>query len=1239
MNVNLFCISLNARGLRNINKRKSIFLFCKGEKANIILLQETHSQQEDEKFWINQWGDKILFDHGSTKSAGVAILLCNSPWKLVASKSSSNGHWLICVLNSDDQHCIVANIYGFNNPNQNKLLLTELSNNITNLKLTYPSASIIVGGDFNMVYDEHLDRYPSRCQHSSHNSTLSNFCGNHSLVDPWRLANPNFKQYSWFKPNNNLKSRIDFWLISASVTSHVSDCCMSAAPLSDHSVIKLKFAPPGGGLRNKGYWKFNSALLTSQEYCDGIKSLITEVMADNTIGSYVSKWEFLKFKFREFSIHFAKSFHKNNKLAELNLIKEINTYCNKASPNESDKQKLLTLQGKLDEMYLKKAEGAYIRSRAKWIEDGEKSTAYFCQLERRRQERNSIKTLLIQNQICTDPTLITKELTSFYSKLYSAAFSETDSNFFFDHIKKFIPNIDDDFAELCDADITMLELDNAVKNLAVNKSPGCDGLTSNFYRHFWDLLKNPFILMLNEATDTLYFPPTMKQGLITLIPKPGKDSKIIDNLRPITLLNTDYKIVTLAYANRLKSKLNSIISDSQSGFMKGRSIHNNIRLVMDLLDYSHLIDDDGFILFLDFYKAFDSIEHPFIFQCLKQLGFRNKFCATIESLYDNATSSISLPNGTSPRFDIKRGVKQGCPISPFLFIIATEMLSIFIKNSDIAPLNVMGLPVIISQLADDTTIFMKHLTETPKIIEVIKVFSQASGLSLNLKKCELMPIHQSDLTEAYNIPIRSTVKYLGIHISKDPTERENLNIWKTIAECQTKLNSWLLRDISLLGRVFLTKMESISRCIYPAYSLTIPNRAIKKINQINFDYIWRKKMHYIKRAEMTKEYKDGGLQAIDFEIMDGTLKINWLKSFFNNKSFWYHIPREIFKKFGGIDLLLKCDFNIKKLPIKLSQFHQQVLLYWKLLYNHNFTPHNTPIWNNRYITIKNKSLYKKDWMDKGIWSLIHLTDNEGRVMTHENFCHKYNITVDQNSFASIIRAIPIPTLNLIQEIVSNSHSVSPALPHLVAGNFDFKSVKTPNKTIRKMLDDISHPSLPFRNSIKQIFPIDNIYSLRSKYLKFPITPKAKEIHYRVLNDVYPSGEFLRQRCGFETNKCVFCDDIETSVHLFFQCIYSEALWTDIHDWLYTKMRIEPLSENDVIYGAILDNTEWDFLVNNIIIVAKFYIHKCRYGKVKPRFYAFHNECLSFSKALKFMKSKHAMKLLNLFEKYDLKTKP
>jgi len=143
------------------------------------------------------------------------------------------------------------------------------------------------------------------------------------------------------------------------------------------------------------------------------------------------------------------------------------------------------------------------------------------------------------------------------------------------------------------------------------------------------------------------------------------------------------------------------------------------------------------------------------------------------------------------------------------------MLSIFIRNSSIAPIDILGQPVIISQFADDTTIFMKKLTEVPQILQLINTFSKASGLKMNLNKCELMSIHHCHLTEAYNIPIKSKVKYSGMLISKNSVENENMNVWKILDKCQMKLNSWLLRDISILGRVFLTKMESISRLIYP----------------------------------------------------------------------------------------------------------------------------------------------------------------------------------------------------------------------------------------------------------------------------------------------------------------------------------------------------------------------------------------------------------------------------------------
>ncbi len=165
-----------------------------------------------------------------------------------------------------------------------------------------------------------------------------------------------------------------------------------------------------------------------------------------------------------------------------------------------------------------------------------------------------------------------------------------------------------------------------MEGLKNNKSPGTDGLTAEFYKCFAEEL-TPFLLeMFSESIQSENLPPNLTQRLQTLIPKPKKDTSLIDNWRPICLLNNDYKILACILAKRLKSVLNSVIDETQSGFMPKRHIANNIRLVLDLFDYSELINDDSFILFLDFYKEFDSLNHEFILLSLKKLGFGDPFC-------------------------------------------------------------------------------------------------------------------------------------------------------------------------------------------------------------------------------------------------------------------------------------------------------------------------------------------------------------------------------------------------------------------------------------------------------------------------------------------------------------------------------------------------------------------------------------------------------------------------------------
>ncbi len=155
----------------------------------------------------------------------------------------------------------------------------------------------------------------------------------------------------------------------------------------------------------------------------------------------------------------------------------------------------------------------------------------------------------------------------------------------------------------------------------------------------------------------------MKQGVITLIPKPNKDKLSLDNWRPITLLCNNYKFIAHVYSNRLDMGLNNLVDECQSVFVKGRNIHNHTRLILDMLDYRDYIKTDSFVLFIDFFKAFDTLEHPFLLKTLHLLGFGPNFCNIVEMLYTNISSSVSLNPGVTPRLKVRRGIRQGCPIS------------------------------------------------------------------------------------------------------------------------------------------------------------------------------------------------------------------------------------------------------------------------------------------------------------------------------------------------------------------------------------------------------------------------------------------------------------------------------------------------------------------------------------------------------------------------------------------------
>uniref|UniRef100_A0AAZ1XGV7 exodeoxyribonuclease III n=1 Tax=Oreochromis aureus TaxID=47969 RepID=A0AAZ1XGV7_OREAU len=236
--------SLNVRGLKNNVKRKAMFLFCKEIKANILFLQETHSGKEEETFWKHQWGDSILYSHGTTHSAGVMILFNKFAGRVIDHKSDGMGHWIMVLVEVCEQKIILINVYGYNNRSLNRNMMSNLSKLIANWSNTYGSTQVITGGDFNLAPNSWLDRQPQRGKQPEHDSIICDFCTTTNMIDYWRMTNPNTKKYTWFSPSNkNVCSRLDYWLVSQTVSSYVTKLLDNWRPITllcnDYKLLAL----------------------------------------------------------------------------------------------------------------------------------------------------------------------------------------------------------------------------------------------------------------------------------------------------------------------------------------------------------------------------------------------------------------------------------------------------------------------------------------------------------------------------------------------------------------------------------------------------------------------------------------------------------------------------------------------------------------------------------------------------------------------------------------------------------------------------------------------------------------------------------------------------------------------------------------------------------------------------------------------------------------------------------------
>ena len=425
----------------------------------------------------------------------------------------------------------------------------------------------------------------------------------------------------------------------------------------------------------------------------------------------------------------------------------------------------------------------------------------------------------------------------------------------------------------------------------------------------------------------------------------------------------------------MKTVLNDIISNEQTGFLKGRYIGENVRLILDIIHYCKVKSIHGTLLFLDFEKAFDRLDWGFVQDTLTFFNFGPDFKHWVNTIYGNANSCVTNDGHFSKYFSLSRGVRQGCPLSPYLFIMCAEIFSIMIKGNDIiSGITIGDSNIKILLYADDAVIITNGSKESIKeLCHVLEKFSKASGLIVNLDKSFIfpmgpfIPIYPKYLDDFKFKITFGPINYLGISFSHHVDDFFRLNYLPKLSRIKRLLNIWSSRDLTPTGKIVILKCFAISQLVYILTILPMPPLSFfKDLDSIFYKFIWNNKPDKIKRTTMINRRIHGGFNMIDMLSFAKSLKTTWVKLYLDDTHRqWKCLFNDSLKRYGGT-FIFQCNFSGNDVLHISNIFIRQVCEIWSE-YNFyhpidNFG--NQFVLNNSHIKI-NKNIVYNDCLHKG----------------------------------------------------------------------------------------------------------------------------------------------------------------------------------------------------------------------------------------------------------------------------------
>jgi exonuclease III len=867
-------ISWNCRGMGSKVKEEATRSLIRREAPDILLIQETKMEDNEflqisKKFWKGSSGQAV-----SARGASGGLGSLWNPLKYRLVTELHNTHWLFLKLQPLDSREALSlfNVYVPSSIGEKR----ECWDSIRHLSESENLENIIVAGDLNLTLRMEEKRGGTIIRDPAREWV-------EDLMQDWDLLDipPENGKYTWSNKRigpGHIAARLDrclvqssFLLLGLESRLHILPCSVS-----DHKPILLEML----GHNDLGPipFRFNPLWVKEPEFLN----LVLDSWKTPVKGSPFFIWEEKLRRLKVVLKTWAKSLPSPSK--ERRQAQDILAQHHAQSEDVEITKEVLDKEAELQQSFHKacllEEEHWRQKSRSLWLKAGDRNTAFFHTQAQARKSYNSIAEIKDGNSTHKDFESIKRAAFNHFQNLYREE-GVTDPN------SKFLEAVPSRISPLMnqqlEAKISIQEIKEALSDMEPDKAPGPDGFTARFLQTCWQIVEKDLYKMILKSQNCQKIGGSTNSSFLALIPK-EKGAKEFNRFRPISLCNIGYKLITKVIANRLKGILPVIIPENQGGFVKGRQLADNYILVQEAIHSSHLRNEKGMVIKLDLANAFDRVRLSFLWEVLKKFGFGMGFLNWIRACIADPWIAPLVNGRATGFFKASRGLRQGCPLSPLLFVLHVSVLSFYLDqklvDQEILGLNIArGVKNVNHTLFADDTLLLGAATSRSalRFKEVLDDYSEATGSCLNKGKCKVFCWNISAYTLSAISRILgfsaslswSSFTYLGLPIFR---KRAYSRDWIPLLDkFKAKIQAWGFSWLNLAGKTVLIKSVLSSLPIFQFSVFLAPSGIIKKMEAFIRKFFWKggnhndRKIPLVSWEKICKPQIEGGLNFKDLQ--------------------------------------------------------------------------------------------------------------------------------------------------------------------------------------------------------------------------------------------------------------------------------------------------------------------------------------------------------------------------------------